>query len=209
MKAKTKRRLIHLVHKKKLVKRHTSKKILRTFLIGLSTICMGSLSYAIALNRPNVTVAVNETGTGVKIEAPVLAPPPTPEPAGGAPAEAGRASWYAWGLPEPDALTCASRTFPRGTYLQVKDMENGLTMVCLVNDYGPEVWTGRILDLSRGSFEQLTSLGQGTIPIQIRVASGASGLYIPVQKALYDAVIGYNLCNTTHSSQFCDSNRQL
>src|ERR1700752_2009647 len=109
MKAKTKRRLIHLVHKKKLVKRHTSKKVLRTFLIGLATISMGSLSYAITLNRPNISVSVNDNGGGTLIAAPSLAPQPTPQSASGPPAEVGRGSWYAWGLPDPDAITCASR----------------------------------------------------------------------------------------------------
>jgi Lytic transglycolase len=208
MKAKTKRRLIHLVHKKKLVKRKTSKKVLRTFLIGLATISMGSLSYAITLNRPNISVSVNDKGGGTLIAAPSLAPQPTPQSASGAPAQVGRASWYAWGLPQPDALTCASRTFPRGTYLQVKDLDNGATMVCLVNDYGPEAWTGRVLDLSRGSFEQIDSLGKGTIPVQLRVAAGPTGFNLPIEKDIFTAVVGYDLCQNSHSPQFCEANRQ-
>src|SRR5215469_2225883 len=117
MKAKTKKRVVHLLTKKKLVKRKTSKAVLRTFLIGLATISVGSLSYAITLNRPTVSVAVSQSSAGLKIEGPALAPPPTPQSAAGPPAMSGRASWYAFGLPAPDALTCASRTFPRGTFL--------------------------------------------------------------------------------------------
>jgi len=146
MKAKTKKRLIHILTKKKLVKKKHSKLILRNFLIGLATISMGSLCYAIALNKPNVGVAVHSSGAGgVELQAPAAAP--TPQTVSGGSAQSGRASWYAFGLPAPDALTCASRTFPRGTYLEVKDLYNNRTMVCLVNDYGPEAWTGRLLDL--------------------------------------------------------------
>jgi rare lipoprotein A (peptidoglycan hydrolase) len=205
MKAKTKRKLIHLVTKKKLVKKKHSKFILRNFLVGLATISMGSLAYAIALNKPTVSVPVHSSGAGgVKIEA---AAAPTPAAVSG-PAMSGRASWYALGLPAPDSLTCASRTFPRGTYLQVTDMYNGATMVCLVNDYGPEAWTGRVLDLSRGSFNQLDSLGRGTIPVELRVAAGPSGFSLPINGTVFQAVVGYNLCHNAHTAEYCDQHRQ-
>jgi rare lipoprotein A len=111
-------------------------------------------------------------------------------------------------LPAPDALTCASRTFPRGTYLQVTDLYNNHTMVCLVNDYGPEAWTGRILDLSRGSFNQVDSLGRGTIPIEIRVATGPTGINLPTGSGDFAALVGYSLCEQTSSPQYCDQHRQ-
>ena len=207
MKAKTKRKLIHILTKKKLVKKKHSKFILRNFLVGLATISMGSLAYAIALNKPTVTVPVHSSGAaGIEIQAP--AAPPTPHAAPGGPAQSGRASWYAFGLPAPDALTCASRTFPRGTYLLVKDLYNDRTMVCRVNDYGPEAWTGRILDLSRGSFSQVDNLGRGTIPIEIRVASGPSGFNLPIEANVFSAVVGYNLCHNNHDAQYCDAHRQ-
>jgi rare lipoprotein A (peptidoglycan hydrolase) len=209
MKAKTKKRVIHVLTKKKLVKRKTSKAILRSFLVGLATISMGSLAYAITMAKPTVGVLVHTSGTnGVEIVAPSLAPAPTPQSASGPPAMVGRGSWYAFGLPQPDALTCASRTFPRGTYLQVTDLDNGHTMVCLVNDYGPEAWTGRIIDLSRGSFEQIDSLGRGTINVALRVAAGPSGFALPVNAQVFSAVIGYNLCDNDHSADYCEQHRQ-
>ncbi len=207
MKAKTKRRVIHVLTKKKLVKRKTSKHVLRSFLVLLATVSMGSLAYAITLSKPLVGVAVHTTGPGgVKIEAPVIAGPPTPQPASGPPAMTGRGSWYALGLPAPDSLTCASRTFPRGTYLLVTDLYNGHTVVCRVNDYGPEIWTGRIIDLSRGSFSAVDSLGRGTIPVELRVASGPSGYYAPAGDIL--AVVGYNLCSKQHDPAYCEAHRQ-
>ncbi len=208
MKAKTKRRILHVLTKKKLVKRKTSKHILRSFLILLVTISTGSLAYGITLNKPIINLTVHSTGPGgVKIEAPVkLTTAPAPQLASGPPAMTGRGSWYALGLPQPDALTCASRTFPRGTYLLVKDLYNGRTMICRVNDYGPEVWTGRIIDLSRGSFTQVDSLGRGTIPVELRVASGPSG-FSPTFGDIA-AVVGYSLCGSSHNPSYCEQHRQ-
>jgi rare lipoprotein A (peptidoglycan hydrolase) len=85
------------------------------------------------------------------------------------PAQIGAASWYAAGLAAPDALTCASRTFPRGTRLRVHDLRNGHEVICLVNDYGPVAGTGRVIDLSRGSYSALEGLGSGTMPVEIWV----------------------------------------
>ena len=89
-----------------------------------------------------------------------------------APAQIGAASWYALGLHSPDSLTCASRTFPRGTHLRVRDLRNGNEVICLVNDYGPAAGTNRVIDLSRGSYSQLEGLGSGTMPVEIWVADG-------------------------------------
>lgn len=209
MKAKTKRRVLHVLTKKKLVKRKTSKHVLRSFLILLATVSMGSLAYGIALNKPLVGVSVNKSGPGgVQISAPIaIQTTPTPVPANGPASMTGRGSWYALGLPQPDALTCASRTFPRGTYLLVKDLYNNNTMVCRVNDYGPEIWTGRIIDLSRGSFSQIDSLGRGTIPVELRVASGPTGYLSPTEGNIA-AVVGYSLCSTQHDAAYCDLHRQ-
>jgi len=215
MRAKTKRRIRHLITKKKLVKKKTSRAVLRSFLIGLATISFGSLAYAITINKPATQINVNTSGPGgITLSAPAT---PTPSPApgqptssitgtGGAIVQSGRGSWYALGLPAPDALTCASRTFPRGTFLRVTDLYNGNNVICLVNDYGPAVWTGRVIDLSRGSFNQVDNLGRGTIPVEIRLASGPSGLIFPSSD--FQAIVGYDLCETNHTDQYCNSHRQ-
>jgi rare lipoprotein A (peptidoglycan hydrolase) len=211
MKAKTKRRVLHVLTKKKLVKKKTSRAVLRTFLIGLATLSMGSLAYAITLNKPTVNIAVHSSAAGgVEIKAPTVTTPapPAPNKALGGPAMVGRGSWYALGLPQPDALTCASRVFPRGSYLQVKNLYNNKTMVCRVNDYGPEAWTNRVIDLSRGSFRELDNLGRGTIPVEVRVAAGPSGYNLQIYGDVFAAVIGYNLCHNSHTAQYCDDHRQ-
>jgi hypothetical protein len=195
MKAKTKRRVIHVLTKKKLVKKKLSRHILRSFLIGLATISVGSLAYAITLNKPTISVPVHGTAAGgVEIKAPA--------------AMTGRGSWYALGLPAPDSLTCASRTFPRGTYLNVKNLRTGRSVICRVNDYGPEAWTGRIIDLSRGSFREIDSLSAGTAPVELRVAAGSTGFQYQVENDVLAAVVGYNLCHNTHTPDYCDAHRQ-
>lgn len=209
MKAKTKKRVLHVLTKKKLVKKHVSKHILRTFLIGLSTLSVGSLAYAITTTQPTVNLAVHSTGAGgVQLNAPVIAKAqPTPGSPSGPAAASGRGSWYALGLPAPDALTCASRTFPRGTFLLVKNLYNSRTVICRVNDYGPEAWTNRIIDLSRGSFREVDNLGRGTIPVEIRVASGPTGYVSPTETNI-SAVVGYSLCSKHHDAKYCEVHRQ-
>lgn len=210
MKAKTKRQIRHILTKKKLAKKKTSRHLLRTFVIVLATVCTGSLAYAVAVTRPVVSVAVRSSGPDGR----VINAPATPTPAAAAPAgipisgaQSGRGSWYALGLPTPDAITCASRTFPRGSHLLVKNLYNGRTVICLVNDYGPEAWTGRIIDLSRGSFRQVDDLGRGTIPVEVHLTDGQSGYSLPITTDIA-AMIGYNLCHQRYSPQYCDSHRQ-
>ncbi|HEY6736219.1 MAG TPA: septal ring lytic transglycosylase RlpA family protein [Candidatus Saccharimonadia bacterium] len=209
MKAKTKRRVLHVLTKKKLVKRRTSKSVLRTFLIALSTLSVGSLAYAITVTKPTVGISVHSTAAGgVQIEAPItLNATPAPQSPNSPAANTGRGSWYAFGLPEPDALTCASRTYPRGTYLLVTNQYNNKSVVCRVNDYGPEAWTGRIIDLSRGSFSQVDNLSRGTIPVEIRIASSPTGYVSPTDTDI-GVLVGYTMCNANHSGEYCDLHRQ-
>lgn len=209
MKAKTKKRVLHVLTKKKLVTKRTSKQVLRTFLIALSTVSVGSLAYAITMTKPSVEVAVHSTAAGgIKIEAPIkINPTPAPQPLNGPAANTGRGSWYALGLPQPDALTCASRTYPRGSYIHVTNLYNKKTVICRVNDYGPEAWTGRIIDLSRGSFSQVENLGRGTIPVELRNASGPAGVISPTD-ADVEVLVGYAVCSASHSGQYCEMHRQ-
>lgn len=205
MKTKTKRRVKHLLTRKKLVSKKTSRHILRAASIVIATVSTGSLAYAISVAKPVVTIAVR-TGpnAGRVIAAPVPATP-TPAPAGSP--RSGRASWYALGLPAPDTLTCASRTFSRGSFLEVTNLRNGRVVVCRVNDYGPEAWTNRIIDLSRGSFQEVDSLGTGTIPVEIRQVAGPTGFNLPVN-APFAQIVGYTLCLKQYDGHFCDAHRQ-
>ena len=78
-------------------------------------------------------------------------------------------SWYASGTTtadgeafNPDGLTAASKTLPFNTQVKVTNPANGKSVIVRINDRGPYV-TGRCLDLSRGAFSQIASLGTGSI----------------------------------------------
>lgn len=78
-------------------------------------------------------------------------------------------SWYASGSRtangeafNPDGLTAASKTLPFNTQVKVTNAANGKSVTVRINDRGPYV-TGRCLDLARGAFSQIASLGTGAI----------------------------------------------
>jgi rare lipoprotein A len=76
--------------------------------------------------------------------------------------DAGVASWFN----APDD-TCAHRTLPFGTMVKVTRPRNGAVAFCRVNDRGPTVATGRIIDLSMDTFAQLASTDAGLIDVTI------------------------------------------
>lgn len=51
----------------------------------------------------------------------------------------------------PWARTAAHRSLPFGTILNVTNTATGQDCTVRINDRGPAAWTGRIIDLSRGS----------------------------------------------------------
>ncbi len=94
--------------------------------------------------------------------------------------EEGESSWYGGngdgfaGRPtasgeifDPSAYTCAHRTLPLGTFLEVENTANGRKVVVKVNDRGPFA-RGRMLDLSRQAAKDLGFLGQGVARVRIR-----------------------------------------
>lgn len=150
-------------HHKAHIRRHARLHTLVFLLLAVAILGFASTLFARAYDLvPPPSARIDIERFKVEAEA---ARPPTVKP----PDQVGIASWYALGLRSPDALTCASTKFPRGTYLEVTDLRNGRKVTCLVNDYGPQQRTGRVIDLSRGSYKQLEGLGSGTLPAEIRV----------------------------------------
>lgn len=106
--------------------------------------------------------------------------PPSPPKKATAPATvptAGvlKATYYDYGLKgnpnySRENSTCASRDYSRGTMLKVTNPETGASVVCRVNDYGPQAWTGKHIDLSSYAFKQLAPLSKGVIVVKIEVA---------------------------------------
>jgi rare lipoprotein A len=66
------------------------------------------------------------------------------------------------------AMTAAHKTLPIPVYVQVKNLDNGRSLVVRVNDRGPFV-TGRIIDLSYAAAKKLGVDGPGTAKVEIRV----------------------------------------
>ncbi len=74
--------------------------------------------------------------------------------------EVGLASWYgdafhgkakaSGELFDKNALTAAHRTLPIPSVVKVTNLRNGLSIVVIVDDRGPFVYEGRIIDLSYG-----------------------------------------------------------
>ena len=107
-------------------------------------------------------------------------PPSSPRFSRPPPAERGLASWYGKefdGLPtasgetfRPEKISAAHRTLPLGTVVDVTNEKNGKTLRVKINDRGPFI-AGRILDLSKAAAQELASVGDGVVPVTIRVVS--------------------------------------
>ncbi|MFH1088585.1 MAG: septal ring lytic transglycosylase RlpA family protein [Patescibacteria group bacterium] len=78
------------------------------------------------------------------------------------PTYVGVASWYKFG----NGMNAASTQFPRGTKLRVTNEDNGKIIDVTINDYGPEDWTGVMLDLNKAAFAKLAPVGLGKINIK-------------------------------------------
>jgi rare lipoprotein A (peptidoglycan hydrolase) len=211
--AKTKRKLVHLATKKKLLKRKSSQRVLRSFFIFVTTVCTGSLVFAVATTKPTVDTDIRaelksqSINIDIKPPAPAAAAP-TVRVAQSGSDQSGRASWYALGLRSPESLTCASTTYPRGTYLQVTSQRSGKTVVCLVNDYGPEAWTGRPIDLSLGSFRVIEDPSRGTVPVSITVVPAPPASINFGSLQAFGDLSGYRWCRNKYSTHFCNTFRQ-
>jgi rare lipoprotein A len=109
--------------------------------------------------------------------------------------EEGLASWYGGagdgfaGRPtasgeafDPAQPTCAHRTLPLGSFVEVENLENQKRVIVRVNDRGPFV-KGRILDLSQKGAQDLGFMGQGTTRIRLRSVD-AMGLPVSVDSTL-------------------------
>ncbi len=69
------------------------------------------------------------------------------------------------------ASTAAHKTLPLGTYVKVRNLNNGLSTVVKINDRGPFV-KGRIIDLSYKAAKDIDMVRTGTAPVIIRIVGG-------------------------------------
>jgi rare lipoprotein A len=142
------------------------------------------LLFSLHCTRPQVVAAAGP--------APEVLPEETNEPV--APrvyTETGYASWYggddgfegrATASGEsfnPGEFTCAHRTLPFGTSLEVKNLGTGKRTIVKVNDRGPFI-RGRMLDVSEKAAKALGMQGAGTARVRIRTVD-AHGRPAPLE----------------------------
>ncbi|WP_159870894.1 septal ring lytic transglycosylase RlpA family protein [Novosphingobium sp. 9U] len=70
----------------------------------------------------------------------------------------------------PAWITGAHTTLPLPSYVEVTSLDTGRRILVRVNDRGPFVARGRILDLSRGAAELLGMRAKGQAAVRVRVA---------------------------------------
>ncbi len=70
------------------------------------------------------------------------------------------------------AMTAAHKRLPLPTYVEVKNLRNGKTIVVRVNDRGP-FHAGRIIDLSYAAAVKLDIVSSGTAPVEVRAIDAA------------------------------------
>lgn len=92
--------------------------------------------------------------------------------------EVGLASWYGPGFhgkPKPygepfdqNAITAAHKTLPLPSIVKVTNLQNGESAIVLVDDRGPFVYEGRIIDLSVGTAKALGSYQKGIVKVRVQ-----------------------------------------
>jgi len=110
--------------------------------------------------------------------------------------ERGVASWYGPGFDghrtasgqryRQAQLTAAHRSLPFGTRVQVKNLENGSTVVVTINDRGPFA-RGRVIDLSYQAARELGVSTAGTADVELAVLEPEGA--VPPQ-TLYTVQVG-------------------
>lgn len=91
--------------------------------------------------------------------------------------ETGVASWYGPGFHgrstsngerfDENLISAAHTTLPIPSYVEVRNLENGRTVVARLNDRGPFVGD-RIIDMSRAAARELGFENQGTAQVRVR-----------------------------------------
>ena len=155
--------------------------------LSRATAVIAGLLFVLHCTRPQAVVVVPPSEPGAAEE--------TPDRLDGhIYTESGRASWYGGddgftGRPtangetfDPMELTCAHRTLPFGTIIEVKNLDTGKKAVLRVNDRGPFI-RGRMLDVSEKAAQALGMHGTGTAKVRIRTVD-AKGKPAPLDPAL-------------------------
>jgi rare lipoprotein A len=91
----------------------------------------------------------------------------------------GTASWYGRSSPrikkrtasteifDDKRMTCASWKFPLKTRLKITNLDNGKSVICVVNDRGPAKRLGRAIDLTRAAFKKISDPRKGLVTVSV------------------------------------------
>jgi rare lipoprotein A len=92
--------------------------------------------------------------------------------------QTGLASWYGPGFhgkPKPygeafnmNGISAAHRTLPLPTVVKVTNLQNGKSIKLVVDDRGPFVYQGRIIDLSIGAAKALDTYSKGLVTVRVQ-----------------------------------------
>lgn len=74
----------------------------------------------------------------------------------------GGASWYAY----TGTMAAANPWLPKGSFVKVTNLDNGKSVIVVINDRGPFVG-GRIIDLDKVAFAKIASIGAGVINVKM------------------------------------------
>lgn len=74
----------------------------------------------------------------------------------------GGASWYAY----TGTMAAANPWLPKGSYVKVTNLDNGKSVIVVINDRGPFV-PSRIIDLDKVAFAKIASIGAGVITVKM------------------------------------------
>ena len=128
---------------------------------------------------------IGSLGLAVLLLAPACAPRRGPKTAPGAPAKSERAlargvaSWYGKKFQgrrtasgerfDMHELTAAHPSLPFGTLVEVRNLDNGRSVVVRINDRGPSV-AGRVIDVSYAAAVELGMIERGVAEVALYLA---------------------------------------
>ena len=101
------------------------------------------------------------------------------------------------------AMTCAHKTYPFGTRLNVTNLSNNKTITCLVNDRGPFV-KGRDIDLSYAAAKEIGLVQAGVCEVRIEYA-GRDTSY--VKEVKYQTDTGITTIQVGSFREFANAER--
>jgi rare lipoprotein A len=94
------------------------------------------------------------------------------------------------------AISAAHKTLPFGTFVRIRNLENGRRLDVRINDRGPFV-RGRIIDLSYGAAKRLGIVGPGTAHVEIVALYTDRNVRSPAEGARRNPPVDYRQGNFT------------